>query len=202
MALQPQIEFDGIAMTEDEYLSCERSADISYEYLDGHAYAMTGSKKNHNLLTMNIARKFGNHLQNSPCATFSNDIKVRLGKDYVYPDVLVDCTNTEDDSYFANAPILIVEVLSQTTRKRDLTVKLVKYINLASLQEYVVVEQDSAAVTVFCRQHDWQPEYYVLGDLINFSSIGLTLAVAEIYERVNNSDMREYRENLGLGNTV
>ena len=66
-----------------------------------------------------------------------------LGKNYFYPDVIVDCTETEGDSYFANSPVIIVEVLSKSTKKMDTTVKLIQYINLPSLKEYVLVEQDS-----------------------------------------------------------
>jgi Uma2 family endonuclease len=132
--------------------------------------------------------------------TFMSDIKVPLkvstGNNYVYPDVLVDCSKIEGKGYFSNSPLLIVEVLSKSTRKRDLTTKLLRYINLPSLQEYVVVEQDFVQVQVFRKSTDWRDEFYFLGDSITLGSIGLTLPVADIYDRVENEDMDEFRQGI------
>lgn len=121
------------------------------------------------------------------------DIKVKLGKDYVYPNVLVDCSKMSGEDYFAGAPKIIVEVLSRSTRKTDTTTKLVRYINLPSLQEYVLIESDIVSVQVLCRAHHWRPEYYFLGNQVTFDTIGLTLAVEAIYDRVDNRDMDEFR---------
>jgi Uma2 family endonuclease len=121
-------------------------------------------------------------------------LKVSIGKDYVYPDVLVDCSKTEGKSYFSNSATIIVEVLSKSTRKRDLTTKLLRYINLPSLLEYVLIEQDFVQVQVLRKRTDWKYEFYFLGDSITFESIDLTLAVEEIYDRVDNDDMNEFRQ--------
>ncbi len=95
---------------------------------------------------------------------------------------------------FSTTPLIIVEVLSKSTRKTDLTVKLLRYINMESLQEYVLIEQDIVSVQVLRRTKNWLSEYYFLGDAVTFESIGLTLTVAEIYDRVDNADMREFRQ--------
>ncbi len=180
-------------ISEEEYLASEQVSDIRHEYIGGQAYAMAGAGYNHNCIAANIMRKFGNHLEGTPCATFVADMKVRLGKDYVYPDVLVDCGKLSGDDYFANSPVIIVEVLSPSTRKTDTTTKLIRYINLPSVQEYVLVEQDFVSVQVLRRSQHWQPEYFYLGDAVTFAPIGLTLAVEEIYDRVDNKDMNEFR---------
>lgn len=180
-------------ISEEEYLASEQVSDIRHEYIGGQVYAMAGAGYNHNCIAANIMRKFGNHLEGTPCATFVADMKVRLGKDYVYPDVLVDCGKLSGDDYFANSPVIIVEVLSPSTRKTDTTTKLIRYINLPSVQEYVLVEQDFVSVQVLRRSQHWQPEYFYLGDAVTFAPIGLTLAVEEIYDRVDNKDMNEFR---------
>jgi len=122
------------------------------------------------------------------------DMKVRLGKDYVYPDVLVDCSKMSGDDYFSTSPIIIVEVLSRATRKTDTTTKLVRYLNLPSLQEYVLIEQDIVSVEVLRKSNNWRTEYYSLDDSVTFESIGLTLTVEEIYDRVDNPDINEFRQ--------
>jgi Uma2 family endonuclease len=76
-------------------------------------------------------------------------MKLRINNDsanYFYPDVMVTCDKHEDDDpYYKHLPLIIVEVLSKSTKKYDLTTKKLYYFNISTLQEYVVIEQD------FCR---------------------------------------------------
>ncbi|MFZ2406527.1 MAG: Uma2 family endonuclease [Methylobacter sp.] len=193
-----QHQSGNVFMTEEEYLQSELTSEVKREYIDGQVYAMTGAKHNHNFISMNIGREFSNHLKGTPCAVFMADTKVRLGKDYVYPDVLVDCSKMSGDDYFSTSPVIIVEVLSKSTRMRDTTTKLIQYINLPSLQEYVLIEQDFVSVQVLRKSNHWQPEYFYLGDRVSFESIGLVLTVEEIYDRVDNADMNEFRQNIQI----
>lgn len=187
---------ENIYLSEEEYLATEPASEVKREYIDGQVYAMAGAGYNHNCISANMLRELGNHLKGTPCATFMADIKVRLGKDYVYPDVLVDCSKMSGDDYFSTSPVIIVEVLSRSTRKTDTTTKLIRYINLPSLQEYVLIEPDIVSVQVLRRSKHWMPEYFFLGDEVTFESIGLTLPVADIYDRVDNTDMNEFRQSL------
>jgi Uma2 family endonuclease len=191
-------DHDSIYLTEEEYLATELASEVKREFIDGQVYAMAGAGYNHNCISANVLRKFGNHLEGTPCATFMADMKVRLGKNYVYPDVVVDCGKMAGDDYFSTAPVIIVEVLSRSTRKIDTTVKLLRYINLPSLQEYVLIEPDFVSVQVLRKSNHWLSEYYFLGDSVTFESIGLTLAVEEIYDRVDNTDMIEFRQEKQL----
>lgn len=189
---------ESVFLTEEEYLKSELTLEIKREYIDGQVYAMAGAGFNHNCISANIARKFGNHLEGTPCATFMADMKVKAGKDFFYPDVLVDCNKMAGNDYFSTSPVIIVEVLSNSTRKRDLTTKLLQYINLPSLQEYVLIEQDIVSVQVLRRSNHWQPEYFFLGDSVTFESISFTLAVETIYDRVDNQDMNDLRQHILL----
>ncbi len=199
-ASQPKSISDGSCMTEADYLASEPDSEIRREYINGRICAMAGGSANHNILSGNIFGEFRNHLKGTPCVTFMSDIKVPLkvavGTNYVYPDVLVDCSKIEGKNYFSSTPLIIVEVLSKSTRKRDLTTKLLCYINLPSLLEYVVIEQDFVQIQVFRKSSDWKDSFYFLGDTITFESIDLTLTVAEIYDRVENEDMNEFRQGI------
>lgn len=197
MAPQPQLEYDQAAMTEDEYLRTEPLSAVRREYIDGRVYAMAGGSTNHNILSTNVLRKLGNHLEGTPCITFMSDIKVSIGQSYVYPDVIVDCSPTTNEG-FATSPVIIVEVLSKSTRKLDTSTKLLRYINLPTLKEYVLIEQDFVAVQVLRKQNHWQSEYFYLGDQVTFDSINLTLSVEDIYARVKNDDMQEFMQNLPI----
>lgn len=194
MALQNSQE--GIYLTEEEYLKTEPASEIRREFINGQVYAMAGAGYNHNCIAGNVFGNLRNHLRGNPCTPFMGDMKVRLGTDYVYPDVVVDCSKMSGADTYSENPLLIVEVLSRSTRKTDATVKLLRYINLPSLQEYVLIEPDIVSVQVLRRVKHWLSEYYFLGDAVTFESIGLTLTVEEIYDRVDNADMNEFRQEM------
>jgi len=192
MSAYPQIQ-SNTPLSEQEYLATEQVAETKREYINGEVRAMAGAGYNHNCISTNLVREFSSQLKGTPCATFMADLKVKLGQDYVYPDVLVDCNPMHGDALFSTAPKLIVEVLSRSTRKTDTTTKLMRYINLPSLEEYVLVESDIVCVQALRRSQHWRPDFYFLGDSITFDSIGLTLPVEEIYDRVDNADMNEFK---------
>lgn len=179
-------------LSEAGYLAGEMVSEIKHELIDGQAYAMAGASRNHNLLVSNCARLLGNHLQNGPCATFSSDLKVKAGHNFFYPGVMVVCDDENGNDYYTDRPTIIVEVLSKATRRIDKTVKLAAYRGLPSLQEYVLIETDHVEIEVFRRSADWLPAHYFLGDNISFDSVGLSVAVADLYHRINNEDMQDY----------
>ncbi len=182
-------------LCEEEYLRTELISEIRREYINGQIYAKTGESFNHNLISGNVGSKFSDHLKGTPCATFILAMMLRLGKDYVYPDVMVDCSPMEGEDFIAKSPVILVEVLSKTTRRIDSTIKLKNYINLPSLQEYVLIEQEYTSVQILRRRKHWQSEYFFLDDSASFESIDLVLPVAEIYERVDNAELREILHN-------
>ena len=179
-------------VSEEKYLEGELISDVKHELINGHVYAMAGASANHERIAGNIYRKFGNHLDGSACEPFGSDMKVKVGSNFFYPDVSVACNFDESQPYYTESPIIIVEVLSKATRKTDETVKLLSYINIPNLQEYVLIEQDYADIQVIRRSEAWLPRHYFLGDEIRFESIDLTLPVEEIYYRVHNEDMVEF----------
>ena len=178
----------------DDYLTGELNSDIKHELFDGCVYAMAGASANHERISGNVYRKFGNQ-ENQHCEPFVSDMKLRINANFFYPDVMVDCRFDNSEPYFTQTPIIIVEVLSKSTRKKDTTLKLLSYINIPSLKEYVLIEQDFVDVQVFRRSEGWIPSHYFLGDVVTFESIGLTLRVEDIYHRVQNDDMVEFLAN-------
>lgn len=108
--------------------------------------------------------------------------------------MIVSCTKGDGDSHFEESPRIIVEVLSSSTRKFDQTSKRLVYQNITTLEEYVLIEQDRVEIQVFRRADNWQSSYYYIDDDITFTSIGLTLPVLEIYQRVENDDMRAFNQ--------
>jgi Uma2 family endonuclease len=176
----------------EAYLQAEMVADVKHELIDGQVYARAGVSANHERIRGNLLRKLGNHLENKPCEPFGLDMKVKVGTDFFYPDALVDCQFDDSTPYFSDSPIIIVEVLSKATRKADKIIKKLKYFNLPSLQEYLLIEQDYCEIEVFRRNPNWRSVVYTLGDTLKLESIDLTFTVQELYHRVNNEDMLDF----------
>ncbi len=186
-------------ISEQEYLEGEKVSKVRHEYIDGYVYAMSGTSKNHNIIVGNVLADFKNILKQkqSPCKTFSENVKVRaydIDSKFFYPDVVVTCDTEDNESeYYINSPVIIVEVLSKSTREYDLTTKKLHYFNIQTLQEYVVIEQDICQIEVFSRNGDvWESNFYFLGNSITFESIDVTLSVEDIYYQVDNDNIVDY----------
>ncbi|MBV5301750.1 MAG: Uma2 family endonuclease [Methylococcales bacterium] len=175
-----------------DYLGGEKISDVKHEYINGEVYAMAGASRSHNILTGNVWSAFMAHLDGTRCISFSSDMKVNIDNQFFYPDVLVTCDDDLGDDYYTKAPIILVEVLSKSTRKMDKSFKLAAYKTIPSLLEYVLIEQEFAEIEI-CRRHShWSSTHYFLGDDVHFESIDLTLSVEAIYRRVQNQDVIDY----------
>lgn len=190
MAIQPAFR----RISAEDYLQHELVSDCKHQLIDGEIYAMGGASENHNLLAGNIFSELKNQLKGRPCRTYMADMKVKVAEDFFYPDVMVVCQEDNESDYYKTAPVLIVEVLSKTTRRFDQTQKRLRCQTLPSLQEYVLVEQDKGEIQVFSRKDGWQSFYYYLGDEIVFYSLDISVPVETLYEQVNIEDVLAFEQ--------
>jgi len=186
---------------EHQYLQLEQSSEYKHELEAGHLIAMTGASKNHNLIAGNLFVQFRLQCKGGPCDVYQSDMKLKTPTgNFRYPDCMIVCEDNTDSDYIIQSPSIIVEVLSRSTRKTDNTTKYLEYINIESLQHYLVIEQDFVQVTLFSRQNQWQPRHFYLGDSFSLSpnqnstdnQQNITLSVEQIYENVNNDDMNKW----------
>jgi Uma2 family endonuclease len=172
----------------EDYLEGEKVSPIRYEYVNGEVYAMAGASDNHNRIAGNMHANLYNHLRNSRCEPFFNDIKVRVTPTvYYYPDILVSCEENPENPYFRNEPILIIEITSKSTQAIDRREKLMFYQQMPSLQEYVVIDQYRMNVQVHRRQENggWITYFFTqTNDIVELNSIDLQIPLPEIYNRV------------------
>lgn len=186
-----------LKLTMNEYLKGELSAENKHEFIEGEAYAMAGASADHNRISVNFISTFLSQLKGRTCEPFMADMKVKTEDCFFYPDVMVVCVDHQDDSeYVKNAPKLIVEVLSKSTRFYDHSVKQQKYLAIQSLEYYVLVEQEYCEICVLSRVAGFVPQYYTLGDNIKFPLIDAVVSVNDIYERINNEDKKKYLKAL------
>lgn len=177
--------------TPEEYLALEEKAEFRSEYDDGIIAAMAGGTINHARITRNIDRAFGLKLKNT-CESLTSDVRVRVEnyRKFYYPDVLVICGepifyNNRNDTI--TNPVLIVEVLSESTEAKDRGEKMLAYRTLESLQEYVLVSQDKAVVEQYSKNSDenWIHKATIgLNSKVKFESIEVELTLEEIYQRI------------------
>jgi Uma2 family endonuclease len=176
--------------SDQEYLQFENQSHSKSEYVDGWIRAMTGASLRHNVVAGNCFLSLGNQLKGSPCRPYNSDTKLRIdrgqSKRYYYPDVQVVCRSNEPTSVYQDQPVLIIEVLSPSTRNYDLNEKLEAYLQIPSLECYIVLEQHQPIATVFRKTNDGFSRQLVQGteSNIDLPFFNGALSLADIYEGV------------------
>ena len=179
-------------VTPEEYLEFERKADTKHEYVYGEVIAMAGGTPQHSLIAANILRALGNALDGRDCWVFNSDLRVSVqsGRLITYPDISVVCgqpqyTDERRDT-LAN-PILIVEVLSPSTRNFDRGEKARLYRMLPSLSEFILVEQAPADIERWRRLPNGNWEVAAFRDrdaVVHLASLNCELSVEAVYRNV------------------
>ena len=175
--------------TPEEYLALERNAEFKSEYIDGRIIAMTGAQRPHVTIVHNLDRELGNRLLDSGCEVYPTDMRVKISPSgrYVYPDLSVSCDPQFEDSEVDTllTPLVIVEVLSESTERYDRGEKFHHYRKIESLREYVLVSQETHRVESYTREGEfWR--YSSVDDLdgvLVLGSLGLEIPLRRIYAK-------------------
>jgi Uma2 family endonuclease len=179
-----------LLVSPEEYLEGELHAESRHEYLSGVVYAMAGAQNVHNRIAGNAYAALSSQLRGRRCEPFNSDTKVRLrlpaGIRFYYPDVQVTCHPNPPDDTFQDQPVVVVEVISEATRRTDEGEKLQGYCSLPSLDNYLLVETERALVIGYRRTPDGfiREVHAGLGAVIALPAIETELPLAEIYERI------------------
>ncbi|PSB02434.1 Uma2 family endonuclease [Merismopedia glauca] len=173
-----------------EYLAAEEIAETKHEYVNGYIYAMAGASDNHVTITGNIFAALHNHLRNNNCRAYASDMKANISTRncYYYPDVMVTCYERDRlCNTYKQYPCLIVEVLSDSTEALGRGQKFDNYQQLASLQEYVLIDQNRELVNSFRRVEGglWLLESYRSGSSLKLESLDLEIPLTEIYNKAD-----------------
>jgi Uma2 family endonuclease len=175
----------------ENYLAGEQRARMKHEYVAGMVYAMAGGTYAHNLIASNVLGELYAQLKHKPCRALNSDSKVKLQSGtqtrFYYPDASVVCGENVLDGVFQDKPTVIVEVLSEPTRRTDEGEKLEAYLKITTLNVYLMFEQDIVGVVVYRRTGKlFQREVYSdLAGLIPLPEIAADLRLASVYENVD-----------------
>jgi Uma2 family endonuclease len=163
-----------------DYLEAEKASEVKHEWFDGAVYAMSRGTPEHARLSARIVRLVGNVLP-TDCEVYSSDMMLYVAevKLSTYSDGSVVCGPLETITVKRNGkslgegvsnPVVIIEVLSESTERYDREEKFGYFRGLRSLKEYVLVSQDEVAIEVYRRPTDpartWEYEKVVAGGVV------------------------------------
>jgi Uma2 family endonuclease len=109
----------------------------------------------------------------------------------VYADALTVCEKPlywDDNELLLINPIIIVEVLSKSTKHYDRNGKFDKYKTLESIQEYVLIRQDDYYAEVWYRERPGHWQETIITDLsskIPLQSVGIEISMQKIYKNID-----------------
>ena len=181
----------------DAYLTGELEAEVRHEYLGGNVYAMAGAKNRHNRVASNFLVSVGGRLRGKPCEAFNSDTKARIQLSshtrFYYPDGMVVCDRNPEEETFQDRPVVVAEVLSESTRRLDEGEKRDAYLAVPSLKVYLLIDQHQSRVTVWRRgEQGFSAEVFAGPEaIVPLTEVGVDLPLAELYERVAFGDESE-----------
>lgn len=177
-----------LSYTFAEYIAIDEMSAMKHEYLNGEIFAMSGGTVKHGQLAANLIRVLGTQLLDRPCAAFTSDVRVRVVATGLaaYPDVSVVCGSIDYDPENKNTitnPVLLVEVLSDSTEDYDREEKFAHYRRIPSLREYLLVSQHERRITHLSRNDDgsWTLRDLSSTAVVRLPSIGCEFSLEEIY---------------------
>ena len=165
----------------EEYLEGERDAPNKHEYVYGEVFALAGASDTHITIALNIALALAPAARKKGCRVYASDMKVRVGERFYYPDVMFVCDDSPDP-YYKDKPCVIVEVLSPSTVRTDTNEKRYSYLELPSLQLYLLVDSRRRFVWGYYRgQTGWEERFFGEGETIPVPCADVALSAEDIY---------------------
>jgi Uma2 family endonuclease len=188
-----QVQTEKRYYTPAEYLELEAIAEYRSEYHNGEIVPMTGGTTNHNTIAMNLVAFLKFALRDRDYCIYANDVRLWAAqyRRYVYPDLMI----IQGEPIYEGTgqttvinPLVIIEVLSKSTKNYDQGDKFDFYRSLPSFKEYILIDQYQYYVEQFAKTADnkWMlTEYRSATDVLALSSLDFQINFSDIYHRVN-----------------
>lgn len=175
--------------TVQEYFSLEEAGELRHEFINGNLIEMSGASREHHKICKNLLRILENLLTDKGYEVFIENMKVKIQNEnhYYYPDIFITKEiQTDENKYVQFEPELIFEVLSETTRAKDLVDKFIQYRKIKTLQYYLLVEPEK--YLVLCNFKNEQGEWDMVSytepnEKIPLTILNISLLMADIYKK-------------------
>jgi Uma2 family endonuclease len=179
------VEIDKKFASDEEYFLYEEGSELKHELINGNLYEMSGVSKYHNKISGLIFMFLTSLLKNKDWEVYYEGFKIKTPNgNFFYPDVIVCANNAE--RYFTTEPILLVEVLSETTRKFDLTDKFIQYQKIPTLKYYLCVEPEQQVIIFYFKNDggEWMTETFTKDEsIIDLPALNISFSVKDIYNK-------------------
>lgn len=174
-------KFDSI----EDYLAFEEKSELRHEYYFENLIEKPGASYLHKLINGNLFFIFKMLFKDRHERVFMEGFKAFIKSEHVffYPDLMISMP--EAQKHYSTQPILIAEVLSDSTRNFDMVDKFIQYKKFESLQYYFLVEPDKHLVFFYKRManNDWAIETYTaITDIIELPTLQTSIALKDIYQ--------------------
>ena len=177
----------------EEYFELERSTNERFEYWNGDVYSMSGVSENHARIETNSVTLLSNNLRERPCRVFPANMRIKVPSlpPYRYGDVSALCGQPIFEKIGGvgalTNPVLIIEVLSDSTEAYDRGDKFTHYKSIPTLREYLLIAQHRPHITQYVKQEDGSWGYREVNDLsasLHLPSVDCVLDLSEVYRDV------------------
>jgi len=176
-------------MTVEEFLAWEERQELRHELVGGEIRMKSGAAEGHNDIADNVQAILRAALTGRRCRARRADMKIRTpGAHVLYPDMLVSCTKRGRHETVIDDPVVVVEVSSPSTEKRDDTTKRWAYQEVPTMRHVVFVSSESHLVEVASANPDgsWTSIFYRgLDAAAVMPAIEAELPLALVYEGVD-----------------
>lgn len=168
------------------FLAWEERQELRFERVGGVVRAMAGGTRAHDKIAGNLRFALREQARRRGCEAFGSDVKVVSPRgDVTYPDLTVRCGPRDDRATTVDDPLLVAEVLSESTLRHDLLFKRLAYKSIPSLRVILYVAQDRARVDIVRRAPDgrFDDEEPAVGldAVLSLPELGVELPLAELY---------------------
>ncbi len=168
-------------MSMDEFLVWESQQEGRWEFDGFEPCAMVGANSRHHRIIAAVAAAL-RELRGGRCLVYTETMKLKLGRTWPYPDLMVVCSEVADEAPFVSDPIVVIEVLSASTARDDRIFKNREYEEVASIQRYVVLEQEVQAAEIYSRDGGhWVRSTVVNDGNLMMPEIGVQIPLTDAY---------------------
>ena len=171
-------------MTLEDFLAWEAKQPERYEFDGFQPVAMNGGTVAHATIGTNLVIELGSRLRGTSCRAYGAGLKILVAGRVRYPDAFVACSPSANDSTWRTDPVVVLEVLSESTALVDQTVKNAEYRATPSIQRYVMLSQQSIAANVYERSgSQWIGTLVTsLDAMLAMPELGIELPLAALYD--------------------
>lgn len=165
----------------EAYLTLEEASQEKHELVQGRLLAMAEAGREHNRLLTRLLLRLAPAALKAGCEAYVADMRLRVGEDVFYPDLMVVCEPSSDPRY-EERPCLIVEILSESTEAMDRGRKLRSYLGLPSLKAYLLLDSRERRAEGYFREGEaW---VYREWGVVDLACPPARLSLDEVYEGV------------------